>query len=66
MAYKAKILRTENDIVQFFNSRYVAKQLRFFAVNVGPDDCELGQLHFNFNGPSYTDMKNIEIGRAHV
>lgn len=62
MAYKAQVLRTEKDIVTYFNSRYVAKSLRFFAINVGPEDGELGSLHFNFNGPSYTDMKNIEIG----
>ena len=54
-------IKNKTELVQFLNAYGVAKQMKFFASLLLPNNYKF-KLHFSVGEDSYTDFKNITIG----
>lgn len=54
-------IKNKNELVQFLNAYGVAKQMKFFASLLLPNNYRF-KLHFSVSQASYTDFKDITIG----
>ena len=54
-------IRNKSELVQFLNAYGVAKQMKFFASLLLPNNYKF-KLHFSVGEASYTNFKDITVG----